>query len=444
MSYSILLTNGTKLVAVPNGTIDQTATDLTLIGQNASGYGLYVNDNFVHLLENFANTTQPNNPIKGQLWYDTSQNLLQVYNGTTFTPTGNTLVASTAPSGLTTGGFWINNATSQLFFNDGTQTTLAGPIYTKSQAPSGFVVQDILDVSGVSHTIVLLYIANTLMGIFAKESFVPASSISGFTSTAVFTGYTNGTTLTVTSVTSGTISIGQSVSGAGISSKAIITGFGTGPGGIGVAQGKLGTYTLSTSQTVGSSASPITITSIQGTINIGFNVSTFAGINFNVPTSQSSKLLAADGSLKSAEQFLSTDTYQNSTSGTLSINNATPLILGTSAQSQVTVSSTLLEIASNISSQDFEISLPVSTNSSSIFVSSNTGNVGINGFNSGNRPQATLDVNGTFRISTATPASSTAAGVTGQIAWDSSYMYVCTAGGVGGSATWKRVALGTF
>ena len=164
MTYSILLTNGTTLVpgGLANGTINQTSTDLTLVGQNTSGYGVFINENFVKLLENFANT---------------SQNLLQIYNGSTFTPTGNTIVSASAPSGLTTGGLWINSATSQLYFNDGTQTTLAGPLYTKTQGQSGFIVSTVLDTLGGSHTIVSLYVANTLMGIFAKETFTPASAI---------------------------------------------------------------------------------------------------------------------------------------------------------------------------------------------------------------------------------------------------------------------------
>lgn len=42
------------------------------------------------------------------------------------------------------------------------------------------------------------------------------------------------------------------------------------------------------------------------------------------------------------------------------------------------------------------------------------------------------------------PASSTAAGVTGQISYDGNYIYICTSGGAGGAATWKRVALSGF
>jgi hypothetical protein len=53
--------------------------------------------------------------------------------------------------------------------------------------------------------------------------------------------------------------------------------------------------------------------------------------------------------------------------------------------------------------------------------------------------QTTLDVNGTFRYNTLTPASSSATGVAGQQAWDANYIYVCTATNV-----WKRAALSTF
>lgn len=60
-----------------------------------------------------------------------------------------------------------------------------------------------------------------------------------------FTGSISGTTLTVTAVTSGTIAVGQTISGTGISAGTTITGLGTGTGGT-------GTYTVSISQTASS------------------------------------------------------------------------------------------------------------------------------------------------------------------------------------------------
>jgi len=424
MTYSILLTNGSTLTSVANGTVDQTATDLTLIGQNTSGYGLFINDNFVHLLENFANTSQPNHPIKGQLWYDTSQNVLQIYNGTNFTPTGNTIVASSAPSGLSSGGLWINSATSQLYFNDGLETTLAGPIYTKTQGQSGFVVSDVIDTIGVNHTIVSLYVANTLLGIFAKEAFTPTSTITGFTSTAQVVGSQLGTTLTITTIISGTLSVGQTIVGTGITPGTTITGQLTGTA------GGTGTYSVSTSTTVASSS----ITAISGSIGIGFNASTYNGVQFNVPVSQATNLLAPDGSLKTTDSFVST-TSDSSTSGSISIQNATPLVLGTAGYSQVNVSYSLFQLQSKQPNQNFEINVQSDTSYPALHVNATTNTVGI--FTAA--PQATLDINGTVRATPLTPASASATGVVGQIAWDANYVYVCTA-----TNTWKRAGLSTW
>ena len=192
MSYTINLTNGNKLADITDGSINQTATNLTLVGKNISNYGTFVNDNFVWLLENFANNTAPTYPLVGQLWYDTSENLLKVYTGAGFAPTGNTLVSSTQPTSLNAGGLWINSLTEQLFFNDGTNTVLAGPIYTAAQGQSGFIVEDILDVNSINHTIVKLLVGGELIGIYSKDNtFTPANAIAGFTGN-ILAGFNTG------------------------------------------------------------------------------------------------------------------------------------------------------------------------------------------------------------------------------------------------------------
>ena len=63
MSYNLLKTDGSTLTQVVDGTIDQSHTDLTLIGKDASNYGSYINENFIYLLENFAGVAEPS---KGQ------------------------------------------------------------------------------------------------------------------------------------------------------------------------------------------------------------------------------------------------------------------------------------------------------------------------------------------------------------------------------------------
>jgi len=62
-------------------------------------------------------------------------------------------------------------------------------------------------------------------------------------SSAVFTGSTSGTTLTVTAITNGTIAAGQSLFSVGVTNETVITALGTGTGGI-------GTYTINLSQTL--------------------------------------------------------------------------------------------------------------------------------------------------------------------------------------------------
>ena len=105
MAYTINLTNGSVLTTVADATINTSATSLTLIGRNYPRYGEIQNENFVKLLENFADTTTPSNPLTGQLYFDSngSVNRLKVYDGTRFKEVGSAIVSSTEPSYANTG-----------------------------------------------------------------------------------------------------------------------------------------------------------------------------------------------------------------------------------------------------------------------------------------------------------------------------------------------------
>ena len=80
MAYVVKNTRGQTIAVVDSGTTNSVATDVTLIGQNVVEYGLPQNENFVYILENFANTTPPLFPVQGQLWFDVTNNVIKYRN----------------------------------------------------------------------------------------------------------------------------------------------------------------------------------------------------------------------------------------------------------------------------------------------------------------------------------------------------------------------------
>lgn len=312
MSYTIFKSDGSSLTSVVDGSIDQLSTDLTLIGKNSTGFGVFINDNFVKLLENFSNSSQPNYPLKGQLWFDTTENRLKVYNGSQFVVSGGTIVSTTPPSGIASGDLWIDSLRQQLYFNDGLTTILAGPLYTADQGITGFTVEDILDSNNIQHTIVYLFVAQTLLGIFSKDTFTPKNPIAG----------------------------------------------------------------------------------ISGTIKVGFTATSLSGMAFNVTTSKAESLIAADGTLKTPDSFVSTTASSQST-GTLSIQNLTPLILGPNANTEINVTSSLFKFKSNATNQNFQIQLLGSGGVQyPLHINAATQCFGVYT----DTPTSTLDVNGNTRI----------------------------------------------
>jgi len=174
MSYKINKTDGTLLVDLIDGTINTESTDITLIGRNYKGFGELINENFVKMLENFASSSAPANPLRGQLWYDTSESRLKVYNGTEFATNG-IIVASTQPN-LATGDIWLNSLTNQMSFFDGTDLVLVGPVHTAAQGVSGFVSQSILDTQNQTKTVLKFFVGNTLIGVWSAAQFTPVSA----------------------------------------------------------------------------------------------------------------------------------------------------------------------------------------------------------------------------------------------------------------------------
>jgi hypothetical protein len=162
MAYTVNKTSGAVLATVSDGTID-TTTDLVLVGKNYAGYGEFLNENYVKLLENFANTTQPGAPLAGQMWWDTTNSLLKVYTGSTFKTVSSSTASSTAPSTSVTGDLWWDTSNGQLKIYNGSSFTTIGPAFTSGTGTSGAIVEVVTDNGAVDHVVVKLFVSSTVV-----------------------------------------------------------------------------------------------------------------------------------------------------------------------------------------------------------------------------------------------------------------------------------------
>tara|TARA_R110000796_G_scaffold46462_8_gene112214 strand:- start:8893 stop:10236 length:1344 start_codon:yes stop_codon:yes gene_type:complete len=181
MAYTINKTSGAVLATVSDGTID-TTTNLTLVGKNYAGYGEFLNENFVKVLENFANTSAPSSPLLGQLWWDSTNAVLKVYNTTGWKPIVSTVVSSSTPTNVITGDMWWDTVNAQLKVYNGAGFTLIGPAYSAGSGVSGAVVDTVTDTLAASHVIIRFFCADVTVAIISKDAtFTPSPAITGFT-----------------------------------------------------------------------------------------------------------------------------------------------------------------------------------------------------------------------------------------------------------------------
>jgi hypothetical protein len=182
MAYTINLTDGTIFAVIADGTIN-TDSSMTLVGKNYAGYGEFLDENFIHLLESGSNTTPPGDPLVGQLWWDRTNNVLKVYTGVIFKVISTALASATAPAqSLVQGDLWFDTVNQQLKVFNGASFILVGPAFTSGTGTSGAIVDTITDTSpGADHVVVKIFVNNTIVSIFSKDAtFTPAAALSGF------------------------------------------------------------------------------------------------------------------------------------------------------------------------------------------------------------------------------------------------------------------------
>ena len=184
MPYTISYTDTVNkgVITVADNTLNS-ETSLNFPGRGTTAYGQSVNENFLHLLENFANTTAPARPVEGQLWYDSTQGVdqLKVYDGTNWVASGGLKKASAAPAvaNSSAGDLWVNTESQQLYLFTGSAWVLVGPDFSDGLL-TGAQAQAIVGTDDITYNVLAIKVEDQPVIIISSQSFIPKVSIKGF------------------------------------------------------------------------------------------------------------------------------------------------------------------------------------------------------------------------------------------------------------------------
>jgi hypothetical protein len=180
MAYTINLTDGTIFATVADGTIN-TSSSMILVGKNYAGYGEFLDENFIHLLESGSNSVPPGAPLTGQLWWDKANGLMKVYTGTTFKTISAATASATAPTNNVVGDIWWDTTNQQMKVWNGASFTLVGPASSAGQGTSGAIVATVTDNVSVDHVVIKMFVNDVIVAIISKDAtFTPQVALSGF------------------------------------------------------------------------------------------------------------------------------------------------------------------------------------------------------------------------------------------------------------------------
>ena len=181
MAYVINKFNGVQLVVLDDGTID-TTTSLGLVGRNYVGYGETQNENFVFLLENFANTAPPSRPLAGQIWFNTTDDTAYAYDGSNWNPFGSATLSASAPPNTNSGALWLKTPINQLYVYTGTEWRFIGPEAVEGFGSTRARAGSLDNTAGDPRPVIFLETNGTVFAICTSTAFVinPSNSVTGF------------------------------------------------------------------------------------------------------------------------------------------------------------------------------------------------------------------------------------------------------------------------
>lgn len=188
MAYTINLTDGNVFATIADGTTN-TDSSVTLIGKNYAGYGQFLDDNFIQMLENFSSASSGGNPtaaqlaspLTGQLWWDKTNGLLKVWSGAAWKTISSATASASQPSPSIVGDLWYDSTNQQLKVCSvaGAPGTfiVVGPAYSSSEGTSGAIPETVTS-GGTPHFVTSLYVNNTRVAIVSKDSsFTPDAPV---------------------------------------------------------------------------------------------------------------------------------------------------------------------------------------------------------------------------------------------------------------------------
>jgi microcystin-dependent protein len=156
-------------------------TSLSFPGRNVTGYGRIIAENFLALLENFSGGNAPANPVEGQLWYDSLNGILQIWDNTQWKAASNIQRSNVEPQveESKVGELWVDTTNQQLYVFSGTNWILVGPSFSTGLR-SGPVVESVIDSDNIDRVILSFYVEDRPVVIISKDTFTPKNAINGY------------------------------------------------------------------------------------------------------------------------------------------------------------------------------------------------------------------------------------------------------------------------
>lgn len=285
MAYVINLTDGTAFATIADGTIN-TSSSMILVGKNYAGYGEFLDENFIHLLENSADTTAPASPLIGQLWWDKGNTLLKVYNGSIWKTISAATSSSSAPTNNVQGDLWYDTTNQQLKVWTGSSFIVVGPAFTSSTGTAGAIPESIPNSAGGPNIdVTSLYVAGERVAIISDTGAFNPTSPTSTSFPRIFPGVNISKSIADASFAGNVVNQGNTTIGAGgnitvtvTATGANIAGYTTSTGNI--TGGNLITtgFATATGNITGGNVNSLGLVSVTGNV-IGGNINSAAAIS---------------------------------------------------------------------------------------------------------------------------------------------------------------------